>query len=250
MMKIYKIIIFNALLLLSLNLSAKDYKASLFGVKSDGITLNTGSIQYAIDYISENGGGTLQFYVGRYLTGSFELKSNVTIELKEGAVLVGVVSIYDYIGLKGTKALITADAQQNIGIIGQGVIEGQGAALQNSVKAQIQKSYLKGDVAEVSPLLIYFNGCSNVTIEGVILEDACGDIQSYAGCKNLNEKGVTVYGNSVPGSKGIVLSDCDGVKLSDSYFETSGTELVMKGASKNVSVTGCINSKGKKIQAK
>ena len=44
------------------------YYASKFGIRSDGVTLNTRSIQKAIDWISENGGGTLRFWVGRYLT--------------------------------------------------------------------------------------------------------------------------------------------------------------------------------------
>ena len=249
-MNVYKITILNIILLITLSVSAKDYKASLFGVKSDGVTLNTCSIQKAIDYISENGGGRLVFYVGRYLTGSFELKSNVTIQLEEGAVLVGVTSIYDYIGLKGTNAIITANGQQNIGITGKGVIEGQGAALQSNIKTQVQKGYLKGIIAQVSPLLIYFDGCSDVTIEGINLRDACGDIQSYTGCKNLTIKGVTVKSSSVAGSKGIVFQTCDGLNLSDSYFETSGIELLSKGYSKNVSVTTSINSKGKKIQVK
>ena len=45
-----------------------EQKATVWGVKSDGVTDNTGSIQRAIDYISAHGGGTLYFYVGRYLT--------------------------------------------------------------------------------------------------------------------------------------------------------------------------------------
>jgi polygalacturonase len=49
---------------------AKDYNASLFGTKSNGTTMNTTSIQKGIDYINENGGGRLVFYVGRYLTGT------------------------------------------------------------------------------------------------------------------------------------------------------------------------------------
>ena len=69
--------------------SAKEYKAALFGVKSDGTTNNTRSIQKAVDFISENGGGELAFYVGRYLTGTIHLKSNVTIVIKEGAALTG-----------------------------------------------------------------------------------------------------------------------------------------------------------------
>ena len=59
---------------------AKDYPASMFGIKSNGEVMNTNSIQKAIDYISENGGGRLVFKVGRYLTGTIHLKSNVTID--------------------------------------------------------------------------------------------------------------------------------------------------------------------------
>ena len=69
------------------NLSAQEtqpvYYASKFGIRSDGVTMNTRSIQFAIDWIAEQGGGTLRFWVGRYLTGSIHLKSNVTIELME-----------------------------------------------------------------------------------------------------------------------------------------------------------------------
>ena len=38
---------------------AKDYQMTMFGIKSDGTTMNTRSIQKAIDFISESGGGRL-----------------------------------------------------------------------------------------------------------------------------------------------------------------------------------------------
>ncbi len=247
-MKTYKIFIINLILLCSLGLSAKDYKASLFGVKSDGITLNTRSIQKAVDYISENGGGRLVFYVGRYLTGTVELKSNVIIQLEEGAVLVGVPSIYDYFGLNGSNALITASGQENIGITGKGVMEGQGAALQNNIKEQVQKGYLKGLIAQTSPLLICFNNCSNVTIEELNLRDACGDVQSYKGCKNLTVSKATIKSKAVAGSKGLLLSGCDGVKLSDLFFDTTGIEISSAGTSKNISFVNVKNASGKKLQ--
>ena len=114
------------LLVFVAGLSAKDYQVAMFGIKSDGVTLNTRSIQRAVDYISEQGGGRLIFYVGRYLTGSIELKSNVTIRIEEGAVLVAVPSVYDFKGVGGCNAIIYADKQKNIGIGGKGIIDGRG----------------------------------------------------------------------------------------------------------------------------
>ena len=137
-----KIVITCVALILTLSMFAKDYKASLFDIKSDGVTLNTASIQYAIDYISANGGGQLNFYVGRYLTGSFHLKPNVTIQLHEGAVLVAFQSIYDYVSVNNTQALILADNVENIGITGKGVIEGHGQGVLKSITDQVEKGHL------------------------------------------------------------------------------------------------------------
>lgn len=72
------------------------YRASLFGIKSNGTTDNTASIQHAIDHIAEQGGGVLEFFVGRYLTGGIRLRSNVDIILNEGAILVFTANPYDY----------------------------------------------------------------------------------------------------------------------------------------------------------
>ncbi|MCQ2261476.1 MAG: glycosyl hydrolase family 28 protein [Bacteroidales bacterium] len=78
------------------------YRASRFGCKSNGTTDNTASIQHAIDYIGQQGGGTLVFEVGRYLTGGLRMKSGVNIKLNEGAILVESTNPYDLVG-KRTK---------------------------------------------------------------------------------------------------------------------------------------------------
>ena len=98
----------------------------MFGIESNGTKLNTTSIQAAIDYIHNNGGGRLVFYVGRYLTGTIHMKSNVTIHLEEGAILVGSTNPFDYEKHGSWQALIFAHDQENIGITGKGVIDGQG----------------------------------------------------------------------------------------------------------------------------
>ena len=58
-----------ALLCGATQLSAKDYQVSDFGAKADGITLNTGAIQRAIDAVNERGGGRLVFGPGKYQIG-------------------------------------------------------------------------------------------------------------------------------------------------------------------------------------
>ena len=248
----YKLYIISVMLLFTLHLSAnesaKEYKASLFGVMSDGVTLNTGSIQYAIDFISENGGGNLTFYVGRYLTGSFHLKSNVTIELKEGAVLVAFPSIHDYFEVNGTNALILGDSVDNVSIIGKGVIVGSGQGVLKSIKEQNQKGYLEKAESKAKPALINLNECSNVTIDGVILRDACGDYQVYTGCNNLKVNNITVENATLPNSNGIVLSNGDGFTLSESYLDVSGKELLIHGVTNNISIENTINAKGQKVR--
>ena len=109
-----------------LPIKAEIHQASSFGIKSDGVTLNTRSIQAGIDFISAHGGGVLEFSVGRYLTGSIHLKSNVEIRLLEGAVLVGSTNPYDYDMVEGNYGLLLAKDQENISVKGKGVIDGRG----------------------------------------------------------------------------------------------------------------------------
>ena len=79
-MKKTKALILSLLLLTGIGAQAKDYNASLFGIKSNGTTLNTTAIQNSIDYIHENGGGRLVFYVGRYRIYRAEKQRNDPVE--------------------------------------------------------------------------------------------------------------------------------------------------------------------------
>ena len=98
------------------------YKASLFDCKSDGVTLNTSSIQFALNHIASLGGGTLVFEVGRYLTGSLHIPQGVNIQLNEGAILVGSSNPYDYeTTTTGERKLLLSEGEPRI--CGLGYIE-------------------------------------------------------------------------------------------------------------------------------
>ena len=102
--------------------NSKLYKASLFGCKSNGTTLNTSSIQRGLDHIARQGGGTLVFEVGRYLTGSIHLPQGVDIQLNEGAILVASPNSCDYDTADGIPTLLIGGAEGGNRLCGLGSI--------------------------------------------------------------------------------------------------------------------------------
>ena len=152
------------LLLASLQAFAQqEYKASRFGIKSNGVIDNTTSIQKAVDWIAEQGGGTLVFNVGRYLTGAVQLRSGVNIRLNEGAVIVGSANIFTY---KGCKGIFWGEGLENVVIFGRGVIDGQGAALKEDIADKRAKGYLPEDVCV--PSLLYLKDCKGIVLRNFI----------------------------------------------------------------------------------
>lgn len=162
-----KILIIASLLLVSLAGMSQEkqplYKSSFFGIRSDGTTDNTTSIQKAIDFIAEKGGGTLEFSVGRYLTGSVQLKSGVDISLREGAVIVGSTNIYSY---KGAKGIFWGENISEVNIYGKGVFDGRGPELLRNIDDQIKMRHIDDPVI---PSLLYFKNCEKVTLQNFIL---------------------------------------------------------------------------------
>ena len=218
--------------------SAKDYPASLFGINSDGVTLNTRSIQFAIDYIHEQGGGRLVFDVGRFLSGSIHLKSNVTIHLLEGAVLLGTLNPLDY-ERKGLTAFILCHDQQNIAITGKGVIDGQGREVARNVVELVHKGLIKdafrNDRPEVPirPMLIYFRSCKNIFISGITMRNAAAWVQTYDQCKNLHVDSITVDSRAFWNNDGIDIVDCDSVAITNSYIDSDDDGICLKSHDPN-----------------
>jgi Glycosyl hydrolases family 28 len=222
--------------LLSLHVIAQDYKASFFGIASDGNTLNTRSIQKAIDHIHEKGGGRLIFDVGRFVTGSIYLKSNVTIHLQEGAVLVASLNPFDYDRHGYWSAMIFALDQQNIGITGKGSIDGRGYELAQNVLTMVHKGLiadsknLDKDRAHegIRPQNIYFKGCKNIVIKDVAINNSASWVQQYDQCKNIVVDNIRVDSKCYWNNDGIDIVDCDSVVIRNSYFDAADDGICLK----------------------
>lgn len=233
----YKILFLSLILtgLFSLTSVAQRYKASLFGIKDDGITLNTTSIQRAVDFIHEKGGGVLEFYVGRYLTGTIILKSNVTVHLHEGAVLVGSTNVYDY-NIDNRylyTSLLYAVGAENIGVTGKGVIDGQGDQLTYNLIDQIHKGLLKEDFKYDRPGIrrtnnVYFRECKNVTMKGITSKNAAAWVMVYDQCDGLVIDSTIIDSDIFWNNDGMDIVDCKNVTITDNYVNASDDAICFK----------------------
>ena len=128
--------IIGVFLSLIIGAQASVYDVKEFGAVNDGATLNTQSIQKAINTCSKNGGGTVLLTGGgRFLTGTLYLKNHVTLHVDNGTVLLGSPNYADYttdthkIMYKREshmdRCLIFARDARSIAIEGHGTIDGK-----------------------------------------------------------------------------------------------------------------------------
>lgn len=236
-------------ILMVLPIKAEIHQASSFGIKSDGVTLNTRSIQAGIDFISAHGGGVLEFSVGRYLTGSIHLKSNVEIRLLEGAVLVGSTNPYDYDMVEGNYGLLLAKDQENISVKGKGVIDGRGFDCALNFLNQVHLGFLddttKYDRVTKRPKLIYFRECENVEIEGINLRNSAEWTLVTDQCENLTISGILMDSKNYWNNDGLDIVDCRHVLIKDSFIDASDDAICFKSHSaehlcEDIEVRNCV----------
>lgn len=133
---------------------AKEFSVQSFGAVADGQTLNTEAFTKAIDACTNAGGGSVIVPPGSYLTGPFELKSNVNLVVQQGAVILFSKdrSLYPIVKMKGSSSFrvaspIFADNAANIAITGEGIIDGGGDAWRPMKKNKYTESEWKNALA-------------------------------------------------------------------------------------------------------
>lgn len=130
-------IFFSIIFCLSiLAIQAKIYDIKSLGADTSGKVACTDLIKQSIKNASAEGGGTIYFPAGTYLTAAIHLESNITLDIESGAVLKFSTTFEDYLPfvkvrwegvfMNSLSPLIYADKAENITIKGRGVIDGQG----------------------------------------------------------------------------------------------------------------------------
>ncbi|HEY3762382.1 MAG TPA: glycoside hydrolase family 28 protein [Verrucomicrobiae bacterium] len=238
-----------------------------FGATGDGKSLDTASINRAIDACNAANGGMVYLPPGTYLSGTVFLKSNVTLYLEAGATLLGSKNIADYAsqagppqnGDAGPKHLIFARDAENVGLAGPGCIDGQGSAFwipsgrvapkpEDLWKDLVSRNWKH--LPRPSPMLEFYN-CKNLHIEDVRIQNAPGWTMRPIVCDNVFIRGITIK-NPIDGlnTDGIDVTCCRNVLISDCLIDTGDDTICLKSEnpygevrlSKNITITNCILS--------
>ncbi len=138
------------------NFKADTVNIVKYGAKSDGVTLNTVSINNAIDACSSKGGGVVLVPAGLWLTGPIVLKSNVNLSLDRAAIVEFTKDKTQYPLVDGNwegkkakknQSPLSATDATNIGITGKGVFEGNGDVWRAIGKDRLTESEWKKKLA-------------------------------------------------------------------------------------------------------
>ncbi len=220
------------------------------GAVGDGITLNTVAIQRAIDSVAAKGGGTVDVPPGVFVSGTFSLKSNVTLHLDNGATIKGSARLEDYVlGGKRVGLMFTQDVH-DVAIEGEGTIDGNGDTFMDFSRAKVmtgapvQYTRQKDNFRKVDSGLgdgpvwpkdrpfqmIIFSNCRYVQVRDVKITNSPFWTLHFADCEDVLLTGATITGNlMVPNNDGVDFTSCRNVRVDDCVIETGDDALVVTG---------------------
>lgn len=155
--------------------------------------------------------------------GVLKLRSKQTLYLAGGAVL---------------RARIQAENAQDIKISGRGIIEG-------TTLLGRQPDYYRPMMGEPDtvqrPFFVQFKNCENITVEGVILNDAPFWTLVFSSCKDVTVNNVKEFGY-VDNSDGIDIVGSRDVLINDVFLRINDDCIAIKGMPDNVDNVRVTNS--------
>jgi len=252
-MKITKLLL-SALLLFSMDLSisAKEvfYNVTDFGAKGDGKTNNTKAINAAIEAAAKNGGGTVYFPAGDFLSFTIRMKSKITLFIDQGAVLIGDQEVngigydlpeadawykkfQDFGHSYWKNSLIYGDSLRDIAITGYGMIWGKGLY-----------TYDKPDIRGSGNKAIGLKNCFNVTISDISILHGGHFCILATGVDNLTIDNVRADADrdafDIDCCKNVRISNCNiNSPTDDGLCLKSSFGLGYARLTENVTITNC-----------
>ena len=179
-------------------------------------------------------GGRIVVPTGVHETKPFVLKSNVTLELSEGAVILASTNIADYAAAEGGRCFIFAEGATNVAIVGKGTIDGRGWAFK-------ERKGLKGESQpQALPVMMRFSRCRDLRLEGFTYRD-CGAWGCHLrNCDGVTVRRVTCFNHVNNTNDGIDIESCN-VVVEDCDIDSDDDAVVFKTESdKSFPVTNVV----------
>ncbi|MBI5393975.1 MAG: glycoside hydrolase [Verrucomicrobia bacterium] len=221
------------------------FDARNFGAQPDGRALCTASIQEAIDACAAAGGGTVVLAGGKFLSGTIHLRSHVTLEVAAGATLLGstnishypdnIPAIRSYTDNYVKQSLIAGENLENIGLVGRGLIDGQGRSFKMKDRSRPYEN---------RPYLIRLVNCRDVLVEGLRLQHSAMWMQHYLACERVTMRGVHVWNFGNANNDGLDLDGCKDCTVSQCVFESDDDAITLKSTldrpSESITISDCV----------
>jgi len=244
------------LIVFCLSLSAvaqKIYDVKKYGAKGDGKTNDAIAIQKAIDACSIAGGQVLIPAPFTFLTGPFNVKSNVDLHIEGGAKILASPDekLYTESAFRENKGegtiWIGGKNIENFTISGNGKIDGNGISFMGAEEedAYVLKPF---NVLDPRPHVLTIIGGKNIRIKDVHIGNSAYWTIHLVGCNDVVISGITLLNSlKVRNSDGIDLDHSKNVRISDCYIESGDDCICLKnrrefeefGTCENITVTNC-----------
>lgn len=248
MKKIFSILVCALIALGSaVNAQTQSFNVRKYGAKGNGKRIESPAIQKAIDACHKAGGGTVIVPKGTYLSATIQLKDNVTLHLEKDALILGTTDYKAYdnldpftegLGIEVGRALLVAVDARNIGLTGEGAIDGQGSALK--ARHILEDTRPEKDRWGLRPFLVRMVRCDGITVDGVTLRYAGAWTSHYFHCRNVNISNVTIRSFGVAHNDGIDIDGCQHVRISHCDIISGDDALCFKTTSSKMACSDII----------
>ena len=231
-----------------------EYNVLDFGAIGNGQTDDAKAIQKTIDHCHQKRGGTVVLPAGyTFLSGPFDLKSNITFHVQNGAILIAnpEESVYTQSAFRDNKGegtiWIGGENIENITLTGNGIIDGNGIAFMG--KEQKDAYVLKPfEVIDPRPHLLTLVNGKNIKINNLTFQNAAYWGLHFIGCKNVLISDIFIFNSlKIRNGDGIDLDHSQNVNISNCHIESGDDCICFKnrreyaefGPCSDITVTGC-----------